>query len=228
MQEDGDDFMEKTLEDPDTEVARSHPTKAGQTAAAGSDNNQILYKEPAKHKSYRSGLLKAARTGKVLPEWLQRENVKSVGDFFVRLKDELQADQRDQPKIMRMLGELENGHQAVGPSGVLAKPNDRKVQPSKGHHMIQAAKHRSPALRKRRPRGSEQPLRPSQGGISTRPGQEGPSQQTEDQDEDAAMGESVHEYDEDDIEEQLLPARDVEDDVEEQLLPARDDVGGEA
>ncbi|KAK7743606.1 hypothetical protein SLS53_004141 [Cytospora paraplurivora] len=200
MQEDGDDVMEETLANLGPEVARLHPTKAGQTAPDRSENNQILYKEPAKHKSYRSCLLKAARTGKALPKWLQRENVKSVGDFFVRLKAELQADQRDQPKIMRMLGELENGHQAVGPSGMLAKPNDNEVQPSKKYHMIPAAKDRSP-LRKRRPLGSEQPLRPSQGGSPTRPGREGTNQRIEDQD--------------------------AEDDVEEQLLPARDDLGGE-
>lgn len=191
MQEDGDDVMEEILEKPDTEVARFHPTKARQTAPDGSDNNQILYQEPAKHKSYRNGLLKAARTGKALPGWLQRENVQSVGDFFVRLKAELQADPRDQPKIMRMLGELENGHQAVGPSGLIAKPNDRDVQPSKGYHMNQAAKDRSPPLRKRRPLGSEQPLRPSQGGTATPAGQEGTNQRDEDEETLLSLGDDV-------------------------------------
>lgn len=58
------------------------------------------------YKALRRGLLKAAHNGTVLSDWLKLRNPSSLGDFWVRLKAELMATDRDQAKIKRMLDEF--------------------------------------------------------------------------------------------------------------------------
>lgn len=54
----------------------------------------------------RRGLLKAAENGTLPTGWIQDRSAVSLGDFWVRLKEELLSTERDQARIKRMLDEL--------------------------------------------------------------------------------------------------------------------------
>lgn len=58
------------------------------------------------HEPMRRGLLKAAENGTFLSGWIQDRGAVGLGDFWVRLKEELLSKKRDQAKIQLMLDEL--------------------------------------------------------------------------------------------------------------------------
>ncbi|KUI60491.1 Histone-lysine N-methyltransferase EZH2 [Cytospora mali] len=116
----GEGFKE-ILETPDmplgSEMAQSPFTEDGLALDSSNNDGVPCYDDtqqpsvkPARHagefhKQMRTSLLKVAKTGKPLPEWLQRRKARSLGGFFVQLKAELQASPRDQSKISRMLAQ---------------------------------------------------------------------------------------------------------------------------
>lgn len=53
----------------------------------------------------RRGLLKDAENGTLPSSWIQDRGVVGLGDFWVRLKEELLSKERDRAKIERMLDE---------------------------------------------------------------------------------------------------------------------------
>lgn len=97
-------------EDVDDELADQSPREMYQQVAHDREHIRSSTKlQPyagKHHESLRRGLLKAAENGTALSSWIKKRKPSSLGDFWVRLKAELAAKERDQPKIKRMLDDF--------------------------------------------------------------------------------------------------------------------------
>lgn len=92
------------------EVQAEQPTKVMHQQMTGDkehiQSSKQLNANTKKHESMRRGLLKAAENGTLPTGWIQDRSAVSLGDFWVRLKEELLSTERDQARIKRMLDEL--------------------------------------------------------------------------------------------------------------------------
>lgn len=99
---DAEDIKEVLVEQP-TNVMHQQLTGDGEHIPS---SMQLSANTKKRHETMRRGLLKAAEKGILPSGWLQDRSVVSLGDFWVRLKEELVSTERDQAKVTRMLDEL--------------------------------------------------------------------------------------------------------------------------
>lgn len=99
---DAEDIDEVLVEQP-TKVRPQKLTGDGEHIQSSSQLNPNTKKY---QDGMRRGLLKAAENGTLPSGWIQDRSAVSLGDFWVRLKEELLSTRRDQPRIKRMLDQL--------------------------------------------------------------------------------------------------------------------------
>lgn len=99
---DAEDNDEVLVEQP-TKVMHQQLTGNGEHIQSSTQQNRNNSKYQER---LRRGLLKAAEKGTLPSGWIQDCTAVSLGDFWVRLKEELLSTERDQAKIKRMLDEL--------------------------------------------------------------------------------------------------------------------------
>lgn len=99
---DAEDINEVLVEQP-TKVLHQQLTGDGEHIPS---STQLSANTKKRHETMRRGLLKAAEKGILPSGWLQDRSVVSLGDFWVRLKEELVSTERNQAKVKRMLDEL--------------------------------------------------------------------------------------------------------------------------
>lgn len=87
------------------EVVVKQPTKGMHQHLTG-DKEHVQSSTQLKQQAMRRGLLKAAENGTLPTGWIQDRSAASLGDFWVRLKEELLSTERDQARIRRMLDDL--------------------------------------------------------------------------------------------------------------------------
>ena len=153
MQDHGKRTSEEISETPEMEMAHLTFNEEGLMGLDGPRKNHSIETQTARQKRMRTGLLKAAKSGRPLPEWLQRSNVKSLGDFFVLLKAELQASSRDQSRISQMLGGLQDKNQkATSPAAVtlshVRDDRDHLTGPEEGVEEVVGVENRGDVVRK--------------------------------------------------------------------------------
>lgn len=99
---DAEDIDEVLVEQP-TKVMHKQSTGDGEHIQSSTQLNPNTKKY---QEGMRRGLLKAAENGTLPSGWIQDRSAVSLGDFWVRLKQELLSTGRDQARIKRMLDEL--------------------------------------------------------------------------------------------------------------------------
>ncbi|KAL1882282.1 hypothetical protein Daus18300_000768 [Diaporthe australafricana] len=105
-------------EDTDDELVSQSPREMHQQVAHDRGHAQSSTKlQPYAgkyHETLRRGLLKAAENGTAISNWIKKPKPSSLGDFWARLRAELVAAERDQPKIKRMLDDFRASDQSYG------------------------------------------------------------------------------------------------------------------
>lgn len=97
--------IEEADEEDIEEVVVKQPTKGMHQHLTG-DKEHVQSSTQLKQQGMRRGLLKAAENGTLPTGWIQDRSAASLGDFWVRLKEELLSTERDQARIRRMLDDL--------------------------------------------------------------------------------------------------------------------------
>lgn len=104
---DAEDVDEAPVEQP-VKATHQHLTHVGEhmQPSTKTNPNTLSY-----HNKLRKGLLEAAENGTLPSGWLQDRGAAALGDFWVRLKEELLSETRDESRVKRMLDEMRNSEQ---------------------------------------------------------------------------------------------------------------------
>lgn len=104
---DAEDVDEAPVEQP-VKATHQHLTHVGEHMQPSTKTNPNTLKY---YNTLRNGLLKAAENGTLPSGWLQDRSAAALGGFWVRLKEELLSETRDESRVKGMLDELRSSEQ---------------------------------------------------------------------------------------------------------------------